>query len=227
MAIEGLNPENKIACGQDIPAAGIAPSPLTNGAYRWKFAEPVLCNTRKKKLPEVRLAFTVEECGPGIGDDQKDRTGEAHIMLPEGDDFTEATQAGRGNRARIAELKSLLLACGAPEKVVHENIKGGMQLKKLDAMLRSLVKDKTGVVFYHFAEGDQGPTIKYIAAGETADAVMAGTIVPNIKKSKKKGQSIAGSDNVSSFVDDEEISNNGVGSGGDAGHGSDAFNFDS
>lgn len=198
----------------EIAPAGVGQSPLEGPAgYRLKLGAPTVRASRKNaKNIGISIPWTVMACGVGVSADQVDRTGEAWISLPEGSDRSESTKAGKGNRARIAEAKSLFIAAGFSPENVDKLLCNKPTVKRLNAGLAKL-KDKEPVVYYGPPTGDEVyAEIKWISP-DNGEAVLSGALKPKLKSGKKGGG--VGAGNVDTFMDDDDdAASTGSASGG-------------
>jgi hypothetical protein len=110
--------------GQNIAPKGTGVSTVPRGPYIGIVKVCGVGGSRKQGSTAVGIRATIAVTAPEQVGDVKTVGTELDVWmsLPEGNDFSQDTPAGRGNRARVAEIKSFLVAAtNQPEWVMQRN----------------------------------------------------------------------------------------------------------
>lgn len=134
---------------------------------------------KDEKNQGLRLNLKVKEAPKGpeyVGSEIED-----FMMFPQGDDFSESTNQGKANRARVAEIKSLMVAIGYDATAVTQ-MNGQLSLDLSSWAGRDLP------AFYEPSVYDAGhdyPSITWVSPAAWPD-VVAGKLHPRLKNDPAK-----------------------------------------
>jgi hypothetical protein len=178
-----MQPVATVNFGSGINASGNAFPRLSLSAYRVRLDAIGLDTSRKSSAQGIRVNFSVTAVGAGGSADEMGLSTDRLITLPVGADFSESSNEGRGNRAKVAELKSLLVALGETREVVN-GLSGTIPVDFSKYVGRDFVIFNEPAV-----PGDEKghPVIHWISP-DRADKMLAGADRPNLKNTAAKAK---------------------------------------
>lgn len=114
---------------ETIAPKGGGRTELTLGAYKMKLTAMGIDRSQKQGSNVVGLRVKAQVVGLATGGDPVNLGLEVDklLTLPTSADFSDQTNEGKGNRARVAELKSLFVSLGG-DATAFTNAKGKIQI---------------------------------------------------------------------------------------------------
>ena len=200
----------------NIQPSGSAPAPLHLGGYSLTLGVGTVDMSRKNKTNlGIRLPWSVAAVAEGVDAAQVGQGGETWLNLPDGKDFSQETSKGKGNRARVADIKSMFISAGISADAVQKEIKSGLTVAKIQALLAK-IKGKAAAAYYEPPpEGENYPTIQWIGLDRAA-ALLSGSFKPKLKGKGNGGATGAGAGGGTSNAGDGGFDDTGFGDGADS-----------
>lgn len=154
---------------------------LSLGAYRYRITGGGMELSSKAKIPQLVVQYQVVAVGRGGNAEEVGLSTSYAMSLPEGEDFSDQTEAGRRNRPRVAEIKSFLVSAGILDVTQATQLQGNRPLNMAEFVNRE------GVLFFEPSWGknadgkDSYSNVTWLD-GTTGEQAMAGTYRPRLKR---------------------------------------------